>query len=231
MKYIAYYRVSTKKQKRSGLGLESQKAIIEHYTQPTEHEPNKKLIAEFLETDSGGNNDRPQLKKAIKKANKEKAILIVAKTDRLSRDTEFGLQVLRQLDGRLMCCDMPSGKIDKFMFTIILAVADRERELVKIRTKAALKAKKQRGETMGTIANLTAKGREKGAVTKRNEAIKKAENKRATELIHLYKNQGLTLEQIAKKLNDNGFTASKGGKFHKTTVSRLYKRFVENSNN
>ena len=104
------------------------------------------MIEEFIETKSGKNLlNRPQLMAAIRCCQQDKATLVVAKIDRLSRNTEDALQVYRMLGERLESCDIPN--LDKFTLTLFTAIADRERELIALRTKAALAEKrKQVGE-------------------------------------------------------------------------------------
>jgi DNA invertase Pin-like site-specific DNA recombinase len=218
MKYVIYYRVSTKKQGESGLGLESQKAIISHFV------PAEAIIAEFTEVKSGKNiAEREQLRAAIALCKKEKATLVVAKTDRLSRNTGDTLAIYEELEERLMCCDIPNT--DKFTLTIIAAIAERERYLIGIRTRGALNAKKGRGEKLGNTANLT--GRALAWEAKREKAKKLDNNKSATETIKLHRANGLTFAEIAERLNNNGFKASKGGKFSPVQVKRLFDRAAE----
>ena len=106
-----------------------------------------------------------------------------------------------------------------------MAIADREKELIGIRTKAALKAKKEKGHTLGTKANLTEAGRQKAWKVAKNE-----NNMRAMMLICEYRGKGMTLQLIADKLNMNGFKSSQGRAFQKVTVKRLYDRYCMTTN-
>lgn len=220
MKYVIYYRVSTKKQGESGLGLESQQAYIKHFLRDAYAAGD--VIAEFTEVQSGGAADRPQLRAALELCKKERASLAVAKIDRLSRVTEDALAVYAELEGRLFSCDVPN--LDKFTLTLFMAIADRERELIKLRTKQALKAKADRGESLGTPANMTAEGRRRAWAANAANAAKRENNIRAAEMIRAYRAQGLTLDGIADKLNRAKFRASRGGKFTATQVQRLLNR-------
>lgn len=223
MKYVSYLRVSTKAQGRSGLGLEAQKEVIKHFT------TDGTIIAQYVEVESGKDIDnRIELKKAIAKAKKENAFLIVAKLDRLSRDVEHIFKIKKQLGDLFKSCDLPNT--DSLTLSIFAGLAQREREIIGIRTKVALAQKKKQGVKLGKIENLTSKGRAKGVKAIKRKALNNENNKRSMELISLYKSQGLTLEKIANKLNDNGFKTSTGKQFHKTTVSRLHKRFLELQN-
>jgi len=216
-KYVIYYRVSTKKQGESGLGLKAQRTYLYHFLAEAE------IVREFTEVRSGGDFEtRFVLKEALQLCQKEGYILAIAKIDRLSRKTEDALHIYNLLNGRLFSCDIPN--IDKFTLTLFMAIADRERELISIRTKQALDAKKLE---IGEWRNSTfvKNAREKGQQRIRQKARLNSNNRRATELIVLYKDKGLTLEAIAEKLNENGFQTSKGKLFQKTTVSRLWKRY------
>jgi DNA invertase Pin-like site-specific DNA recombinase len=219
MKYVIYYRVSTKKQGDSGLGLESQKAICEHYI------PQDQVIGVFTEIKSAKNiRNRTELQSAIEMANSHKATLVVAKVDRLSRVTEDALSIYRELDGRLICCDIPN--VDKFTLTLFMAIAERERELIRLRTKQALKAKKERGEKLGNTRYLTHEGRKKGWESNREKAREQDDNLRATATIVMYRQKGLSYAAIADRLNKTKFKTANGKKMAPMTVKRLYDRAV-----
>ena len=220
MKYVAYYRISTKKQK--GLGLDAQRAIVDHYTKHDGAE----LIAEFTEIESGKETiNRLELHKAMKRCQAEGAILIVAKLDRLSRNVEETFKMKRQLNDRLICCDLP--QTDSLTLSIFAGLAQRERELISIRTAAALQAKKARGFTLGKNENLTQEGRKKGAVKMHEKALQNDRNRRATQLILTWREQGATLQEIAQKLNANSFETVRGKAFQPATVWYLYKRGID----
>ncbi len=139
--YCLYARVSTKRQGDSGLGLQAQRDIVKHFY-PDIHR-------EFVEVRSGKNiQDRPILAEAIEYCLKHDMVLVVAKVDRLTRSTKDGLDILDRLKGRIRFCDLP-GEPDKFMLTLFFAFAERERELISIRTKGALKSAKERGKMLG----------------------------------------------------------------------------------
>ena len=222
MNYISYIRVSTKKQGKSGLGLEAQKAIIENFCKDWT------LKKEFKEVESGKDIfNRPVLKDAIKYAKKNKCVLVVAKLDRLSRDVEHIFKLKKQLGELLKSCDLPNT--DSLTLSIFAGLAQREREIISIRTKVALAQKKKQGVKLGTVENLTQKGRNKGVKSIIKKAQLNENNKRSMELIRLYKSNGMTLQEIADNLNNAGFKTSTGKQFHKTTVSRLYKRYLKNN--
>lgn len=225
MGFVAYYRVSTRKQGDSGLGLESQKAILCNYLNCDD------LVAEFTEVASGKNVDgRPQLQRAVKLCVDGGHTLAVAKLDRLSRKTEDALKIWGQLDGRLYSCDIPqeNGKMDKFTLTIFMAIADRERELIGIRTKAALAATKARGTILGKPENLTEDARVMGALT--NKRLAKRSYTLEADTIADKRAQGWSYRQIANHLNTmkdrtgNPLRTRQGKEFKPMTVKRILDR-------
>ncbi len=239
MKYVSYIRVSTKRQGKSGLGLESQQEILNHYL-GTDN------VRTFLEVESGGSTDRPELKKAIDLCLKHGYGLAVAKVDRLSRNTEYALKIYSELDGFLFSCDIPQqkgNKMDKFTLTIFLAIADREKELIGIRTKSAMKRKRERdGEwRVGTEDFASGNVSKKGIEARKAKAESRTNNKRVFETIRMYRNEGLSWSLIARKLNESEFkTAYNGavinGKTKKTKgfqaiqVQRIFNKFNNESN-
>ena len=219
MKFVIYYRVSTKRQGESGLGLDAQKSYIHHFINTQE------IVQEFTEVASAKNmdcNNRPQLCKAIELCQKNGYTLVVAKIDRLSRKTEHALDIYGKLDGRLQSCDIPN--LDKFTLTLFMAIADRERELISIRTKQALAELKKKGVTLGNSSNFTDKGRAKGCKANSIKAANNKANVQAQELCKLYNTNGCTLREIANKLNTSGYKTSRGSDFQPTTVKRLLER-------
>jgi DNA invertase Pin-like site-specific DNA recombinase len=142
-KVVSYYRVSTTRQGESGLGLESQRETVRRYV--SSH--GMDVVGEFAEVESGKVNDRPKLTEALTVCRKTGATLIVSKLDRLSRNALFLLQ-LQQSNVEFICCDCPN--VDRFTVGILALVAQRERELISERTKAALAAARSRGVRLGT---------------------------------------------------------------------------------
>lgn len=141
-KYISYRRVSTHKQRKSGLGLESQEAIIRYFVERDRGD----IIKDYCETYTGKDlAGCKELQKAINHAKSIGAVLIIAKTDRF-RNTAEALAIYEQMgDGNIVFCDLPST--DKFTLTLMFAIAEREALMISLRTKQALAAKKARGET------------------------------------------------------------------------------------
>ena len=110
MKFVAYYRVSTAKQGRSGLGLEAQQASVQAYVKDGQ------IVAEYIEVESGKRNDRPRLAQAIAHAQREGATLIIAKLDRLARSVAF-IFALRDSGVKFIACDMPEAKCEAIVYT------------------------------------------------------------------------------------------------------------------
>jgi len=210
-------RVSTKGQERSGLGLQAQKAIIDHYTKLEGAE----IVQEYIESESGKDiENRPKLQLAINECMKSNFILIVAKLDRLSRDVEHIFKIQKRLgEHRFKSCDLPSS--DSLTLSIFAGLAQREREIISIRTKVALQAKKAQGVKLGKPENLTQEARDKGVVAIKEKAKKNHNNRVATALIEKCKREKMTLQEIANELNQHGFKTSQGKQFNRISVSRL----------
>src|SRR6516225_8240389 len=142
-KFIAYYRVSTQKQGRSGLGLEAQKQAVATYL----NGGSWSIAAEFTEIESGKRDDnRPMLAEAFKACRVHRATLIIAKLDRLGRDAHF-LLGLQKAGVEFVCVDDPH--MTPLTLGIRAVVAQHERELISARTKAALAAAKVNGKKLG----------------------------------------------------------------------------------
>lgn len=217
--YVIYYRVSTKRQGDSGLGLEAQRAYIEYYYQ------DKPILAEFTEVQSGKDVlNRPKLTKALALCKKHRAVLVVAKIDRLSRNTEQALIIYRELEGRLESCDIPN--LDKFSLTLFMAIADRERELISIRTKGALIQKIKRSGEWRTSSNAfeTGEAARLGHVTIKANATDNPNSRPASAMIKQLVKEGHNWSEIARQLNAGGFKTPKGNIYQAIQVQRLYNR-------
>lgn len=218
-KYVAYLRVSTKKQGFSGLGLEAQKEIIKNYLHT------KIPVAEFTEVESGRKTDRPKLKDALALCRSTGAILIVAKLDRLARNVSF-LSNLLESDVDIVFCDFPQA--NKMVLHILAAISQYEAELTASRTKAALQAKKSRGEKLGNPEHLMDKHMQaiaKSNQTNSDKAKNNPNNKRAVAFLKVMISQGKSLQEMTNILNNEGFVTAKGCRFVPATVKRLIKRY------
>lgn len=219
MNYIAYFRVSTERQGRSGLGLKAQRSAVKNYIKPSD-----KLLGEFVEVESGKDNSRLALAKALAECERLNATLLIAKLDRLSRSAAFIFQ-LRDSGVRFVCADMPEA--NTLTIGIIASLAQYERELISQRTKAALAERKKQGVKLGVRgAENLKKGNAnaKAAAARRRLAAENTQNRAATELCILYREKGWTLQQIADKLNTNGHRTRFKKHFKAKTVQRLLQR-------
>lgn len=220
--YVSYLRVSTQKQGRSGLGLESQRSIIAHYTREGI------LAREFLEVESAKTfKDRAILHQAIDYCVENNCILIVAKLDRLSRDVEDTFSLIKQLKGNIAICDIPFDSIDSFTLAIFAGLAQRERELISIRTKQALDELRKKGRKFGTPENLI------GCISGTIAAIQVIKNfysrRTLIAIVEKYLREGVSYERLAVILNQEGFRTYRGNKYNKVSVCRLLKNIEKYS--
>jgi DNA invertase Pin-like site-specific DNA recombinase len=215
IKYVTYKRVSTARQGESGLGLASQERDINLFLTNYSGQPYE-VVGSFLEVESGGNSDRPELAKAIQLAKKTKATLLVAKLDRLSRKVSEVAQLLEDKALNFKVSSMPNA--DKFQLHIYAALAEQERDFISTRTKAALAEAKAKGIVLGNNPqNIT-----KMNATRSTRATAGAEKIRGivTPLVE----KGSTLSEIATSLNTAGLSAVRGGQHSPTSVSRIIDR-------
>ncbi|MFB9865635.1 recombinase family protein [Rufibacter immobilis] len=217
-KYVAYYRVSTKVQGQSGLGLEAQRSAVRQFVKQDDL-----ILEEFTEVESGKKDNRAELVTAIDRAKRNQATLIIAKLDRLSRNAGF-IFTLRDSGVDFVCADMPEA--NTLTIGIFAVLAQHERELISSRTKAALKAKKEQGFILGTPGNLTAEARQKGLVIRQSNAGQNKQNRQALTLIRIYREKGYTYQKIAEELNREGYVTRTGKHFMKGTVHYLYESFM-----
>jgi len=225
-KMIAYYRVSTDKQGRSGLGLEAQEtAVAEHVRS---HGCN--LIASYTEVETGKRDDldnRPELRKAIAHAKRTKAILVVAKLDRLSRSVAV-TSLLHQSGVEFVCCD--NATANRLTIQILAAVAEDEARRISERTKAALAAYKARGGRLGAslpqCRNLTSEGRHKGALAAAESHRKSASEayESLQDWIKAQRRSGKSFGTIAKALNESGEVTRRGKLWNPMQVKRVFER-------
>ncbi|WP_444910275.1 recombinase family protein [Microbulbifer sp. TRSA005] len=218
IKYVVYLRVSTARQSASGLGLEAQQRDIQIYLAQYSGQPFE-VLKTFTEVVSGKDTGavKEERQEAIALAKKQKAVLLVAKLDRLSRDVADIATVIKQVDVKVAC--MPHA--DKFQLHLYAALAEQEREFISQRTKQALAAAKARGVKLG--------GKRPGHKSN-NVAVKKQANKRAENLRGIVQPlvaSGMTTRDIAAELNKAGLTTARGGEFQSMTVSRLVKRLKD----
>ncbi|MGL5730513.1 MAG: recombinase family protein [Bacteroidales bacterium] len=213
-RYISWRRVSTQKQNRSGLGLEAQKDIINYFVESNKGE----LIEDYCECYTGTDlKGCTELRKAISHCKEIGACLIIAKTDRF-RNTIEALQIYEEMgDGNICFCDLPHT--DKFTLTLFFSLAEREALLISIRTKAALKAKKERGEVWNTDRDISVKAAEASAKARRTKSLNNENNIRFAEFIedwiqiHGEIDRSTDWQSLVAKLNKRGLKTSSGLEF------------------
>lgn len=217
--YTPYYRVSTKGQGRSGLGLEAQKSDVLSYVGKDE----SKLHGEFVEVEKGGMNNRAKLNEALNFCRTHGTTLLIAKLDRLSRDVGFIFQ-LKNGDVPFECCDIPEA--NTLTIGIFATIAQHERELISARTKASLRAYKDRGGKLGSPQNLTDESRKKATISIKENARNNPNNRRAVGYIKELRDNEHTYQSIAHRLNREGFLTARRRQFTATAVRRLYMKAV-----
>ena len=238
IKYVAYYRVSTAKQGKSGLGLQAQKDAVVNYTGGK-----GQIIGEFIEVETGTRKKkRVEIYKAIELAKKEKAVLIVGKLDRLARDVEF-TAALYNGSVEFICCDNPSA--NKLTIQILSVIAEHEAEIISKRIKETLQVKKENikrgiytnkdGSQMKPINGKVRLGNPAGFGTNQKLGIQKIKensrnnkaNVQAMDIICSARREGQTFQQIADKLELLQYTTRYGKKFNPIQVQRLSKRCIQ----
>lgn len=218
-KAISYYRVSTDRQGQSGLGLEAQKQAVQAFA--ASH--GLQIIKAFTEVESGRNNKRPLIKEALAACKKEKAVLVIARLDRLARNVAF-ISKLMESKVEFMAIDVPHA--DKFIVHIMAAVAEHARDRISMDTKTALQAAKERGVELGKYG--------KQVLSKRN---KEAADRFARELepiITKLKQQGIkSVRKLSDELNRLKIPTFRGGahQWFPHTVHSVLKRIKGFENN
>ncbi|MBN7809093.1 recombinase family protein [Agrobacterium rosae] len=207
MKYVAYYRVSTQQQGKSGLGLAAQRSAVAAFV------GSHPILAEFTEVESGKRDDRPQLEAALDEAKAHNAVLIIAKLDRLSRDVHFISGLLKR-NVPIKACDMPNA--DNFQFHIMAAVAEKEREMISERTRAAIAAKRARGQEWGTNAVRTAQ----------SDDFAKSLH---ADLQAIMDSGTNTPAAIARALNERGVRTPRGAEWGSGQIVRVLRRLSPES--
>jgi DNA invertase Pin-like site-specific DNA recombinase len=245
-KLVAYYRVSTKKQGESGLGLDGQQTAVQHYAESHQ----AKIIAKFTETESGKRADRPELARALAHAKRARATLCIAKLDRLARNVAF-LSGLMEAGTPFVCCDNPHAT--PLTIHILAAVAEDEAKRISARTKTALAAYKAGNrvsrrirekypdgvprqveqETAGKLGaslpqcrNLTAEARSRGQ-QRGVEAIKRRAAEQAEDLLPMVRDlrqAGKSYQAIARELNAGHLVTSRGKPWTHVAILRLLRR-------
>ena len=217
--FIAYCRVSTAGQGRSGLGLEAQDAAIRAHLRPAD----TLLQPPYVEVESGKRADRPQLQAAIERCRRTGATLLIAKLDRLSRDAHF-LLGLEKSGIEFVCADMPTA--NRLTIGIMAIVAEEERRMISARTKAALAAAKARGTVLGGDRGYRPTVAPDAALASAVRA-RKADHAAFAVLpvVERLQAEGVaSLNALAKRLTELGYKTPRAGEWTATAVKRLLAR-------
>ncbi len=212
--YVLYLRVSSKEQGKSGLGLEAQKRdvnlFLENYA-----DDGSEVIGEFIEVQSGKDDERPELHEAIHLAKRTKSILLVAKLDRLSRKVSFTASLMEDKSLSFKVAQMPFA--DNFQLHIYAALASQEADFISSRTKASLKSWKERNpnKKLGAPVHHI----KKLAKARTEKALQEAQ--KVSGVILPLRQQGASLRGICEVLNSTGITTIRGTSFHPSLVSRM----------
>ena len=217
MKYIAYYRVSTKRQGQSGLGLEAQRQAVQKFINPD------LIDFEFTEVETGTNKKhRPILNEALELCKKHNATLLIAKLDRLTRNVAF-VSSLLDSGVKFKAVDFPEA--NELTIHILSAIAQHEAKVISERIKSALDVKRgqlaMEGKKLGTPTNLTSEHRAKGLASIKAKAKNNENNKRVLAFLREVDCNECTLQALCDKLNANGFKTSRGCEFKPIQVKRL----------
>jgi DNA invertase Pin-like site-specific DNA recombinase len=217
---VAYLRVSTRQQQRSGLGIEAQRATIARFAEAE----NLTIIAEYVEAETGKGADaldrRPQLAAALAAARAAKGCVLVSKLDRLSRDVAFVAGLMAQ---RVPFIVAELGRdADPFMLHLYAALAEKERRLISERTKAALAIRKANGGKLGNPTNIREAG-ELGRTTAMAAADDHA--RRLLPLLRSLRIEGtITIGGITRSLNERKVPTARGSRWHISAVANLLAR-------
>jgi len=224
-RFVAYYRVSTQQQGRSGLGLAAQQEAVQKHVSSVAGE----LVDAFEEVETGKLNSRPALAQALAACRAIHATLIIAKLDRLARNAAFLLSVVEGSgQGGVVFCDLPQvppGPSGKFVIAIMAAVAELEAGLISERTKAALAQARARGVRLGNprLQPGTREQALQAAAAKRRQAADRAAQVRP--YIEAARKAGCTmLAQLAAALNARGVRTARGAPWHAASVWRVLDR-------
>jgi DNA invertase Pin-like site-specific DNA recombinase len=211
-RHVAYYRVSTDRQGRSGLGLDAQRSAVAGYIAGR-----GELVAEFTEIESGKRNGRPQLAEALAACRQQKAVLVIARLDRLARNVAF-IANLMDSAAEFVAVDMPQA--NRLTLHILAAVAEHERELISKRTRDALAAAKIRGTRLGNPRAALAAPLAHQANRQQADAFALP----LRPLLESMRGQGHTLQAIADEMNRRGISTARGGVWQAQTIKNLLAR-------
>jgi DNA invertase Pin-like site-specific DNA recombinase len=220
---VAYLRTSTGDQK---LGIDAQEETVNRIAR----ERSCEIVRTFIEHESGGNNERPEVDKAIRHARRVGALLVVAKLDRLARDSGF---LMRLYDGDvpLLFGDLPEidgSAASRLMVQMMANIAEYERRRIGERTREALAQLKAKGVKLGTPENLTVEARLKGTRSAAQARTERAVEEMAdvAEIATDMKAKAAKLQAIADRLNAEGYVTRLGCRWSRVQIKRVLDRLV-----
>ena len=202
--FVAYYRVSTDKKGLKGLGMEAQREAVARFMNGK-----GELAAAFIEVESGRKDNRPQLHAALSECRRRRAVLVIAKLDRLARNVHF-ISGLMNSDVEFVAVDMPSAS--RLTIHILAAVAEHEREMISQRTKAALAAAKARGIKLGNPRAAEA------AIIARAAKTIQTPPPEVLKLMTDWRDQGRGWRDITRELNRLNIRTPQGKQWYASTV-------------
>lgn len=211
--YIAYFRTSTKRQ---NLGLEAQSAAVHQFIA---NEPDAELIGEYQEQESGKDDNRPELERAIMQCKRHNATLLLAKLDRLSRRVSF-IFTLREANIKFRALDMPLVN-DVLTLAIYSGLAEQERTLISERTRKALQ-ELRKTRKLGNPHNFTSEEIAKGTATIKHKAASNVNNIQSMAMLKVALSEGMSnLSHIANRLNEQGCKTARGYAHTAESIKRL----------
>lgn len=217
LRYVAYYRVSTKQQGASGLGLDAQReAVSQHLRSVSDAH-----LVEFVEVESGKRKDRPELEKAVRLCRLTGATLIIAKLDRLARNVAF-VSALMDNGIDFVACDNPQA--NRLTLHILAAVAEDEARRISERTKSALSAAKTRGTKLGGDRGYRPSGRPEIALRALVDRTNRFACENESAIREIVRAGASSFAKIAIELNSRGIRTRRGGRWHASTVRNLIRR-------
>ena len=222
-KYIVYYRVSTERQGRSGLGLEAQQTLVNSFLKANKAE---EVQPGFTEIESGRKNHRPELRKAIDRCKETGSCLLIARIDRLARDISFIFTLKAELESagvEFIACDLPEA--NTLTLGIMASFAQHESERISQRIKAAMAEGKRKGAKYGSPQNLTNEARAKAHQATKTNARNNIKVRHAYHFIKPLKGRGLSYQKIAVMLNEEGYRTRTGKLFFPQQVYNIWQRF------
>lgn len=204
-KYVVYVRVSTNKQGESGLGLQSQLDAVNSFFTSRRHE----IINTYTEVESGKRSDRPELLKALEECKRRKAVLVIAKLDRLGRNLAF-IANLMDAGVEFVCCDNPQA--NRLMLHMLAAFAEFERELISKRTKDALAVAKAKGVQLGMNGKLLAA---------QNRQSARQDDQKYHPIISKLMRELRSYTAVAEQMNNLSIPSASGGRWYASSIRNI----------